>query len=183
MNDSQKVSTGKPKVGGAIFRAPLGTALPKDAKSELNVAFKGLGYISDEGVTNTNSPETNDTKAWGGDIVLSSQTAKKDTFKYTLIEALNENALKAVYGEDNVTVSDSMTKIVATSDEQEEAAWVVEMIMKGGKLKRIVIPCAKITQIGDIVYKDDEAVAYPLTITATPYTDGDETGTHWEYIE
>ena len=78
MNDSQKVSTGKPKVGGAIFRAPLGTALPKDAKSELNVAFKGLGYISDEGVTNTNSPETNDTKAWGGDIVLSSQTAKKD---------------------------------------------------------------------------------------------------------
>ena len=67
--DAQNVSTSKPKVGGAIARAPLGTALPTDATTALNTAFKQLGYISEDGITNGNSPETDVIKAWGGDTV------------------------------------------------------------------------------------------------------------------
>ena len=44
--DATKVTAAKPKTGGAVFCAPLGTALPTDATTKLNEAFKNLGYAS-----------------------------------------------------------------------------------------------------------------------------------------
>lgn len=89
MSTVANVTAGKPKLGGAIYRAPIGTALPTDTSTALNAAFKQLGYVSDDGLTNSNNAEYEDIKAWGGDIVLSTQTEKADTFKFTLLEVLN----------------------------------------------------------------------------------------------
>lgn len=179
--DATNVSTGKPKVGGAIWRAPLGSVLPTDATSALDAAFVNLGYVDEAGVTNSNSPESDNVKAWGGDNVASIQTAKPDSFKYKLIESLNADVLKAVYGTANVTVdSNGEIKITANASDQEEACWVIEMIMKGSKVRRIVIPDGKISEVGDIVYKDDECIGYDLTVLAVPDTDGN---THYEYIK
>ena len=103
MANAEHVSAAKPKTGGAIYRAPLGTALPTDATTALNAAFKCLGYCGEDGLVNTNSPDSDSVKAWGGDTVLTYQKSKEDTFKFTLLEVLNPDVLKAVHGDDNVT--------------------------------------------------------------------------------
>lgn len=177
--DVKNVSAGKPKIGGAIFRAPLGTELPTDAKTALDAAFKELGYCSDDGITNSNSPETDNVKAWGGDTVLDLQTSKEDSFQYKLIEITNVEVLKAVYGDDNVTGTlDSGITVKANSNEAESCAWVFDMILKNA-IKRIVVPSASVTEVADIVYKDSEAIGYETTIKATPDLSGN---THYEYI-
>ncbi len=180
MPNTQNVSTGKPRVAGAVYRAPLGSVLPTNATSELASAYKELGYISEDGLTNSNAPETDDIKAWGGDTVLTVQTDKPDTFEMKFIETLSVEVLKMIYGDDNVTEeNDGSITVKATATEMEEAVYVIDMILRKGALKRIVIPDGKISDLGDIEYKDDDAAGYDATITALPDSSG---VTHYEYI-
>ena len=175
------VSAGKPKIGGAVFRAVAGATPPADATTSLAAAFKDLGYCSEDGLVNSNSPSSTNIKAWGGDTVLSIQEEKEDTFQLTLIEALNTEVLKAVYGSTNITgtLNTGLT-VKANSKEPEEGVWAIELVLNSNTVKRVVIPKGKITEIGDISYTDSDAIGYEITITALPDSNGN---THYEYIK
>ena len=184
-NTVTNVSAGKPAVGGAIYVAAIGTTLPSDATTSLGGSFTCLGYVSDDGLKNTTTPTTEEIKAWGGDTVLVTQTEKSDTFSFKLIEALNVEVLKVVYNSDNVSGSTLTSGITVSvdADEAEARIWVFDTILTGGVLKRIVVPNAKITEVGEITYKDNEAIGYDITIKAMPGDSNFGYATHKEYIK
>lgn len=174
-------SAAKPRAAGSIYRAPKGTTLPTSADSVLDTAvFTCLGYIGEDGITNSNSRESEALKAWGGDTVLTIQTDYTDTFNFKLIEVLNKDVLGTVYGENNVTGTDLASGISVSANSQEPTAfsWVIDMIMNDDTLNRIVIPDGKISEMGDTSYSTSELVAYDVTVTAFPDSSNN---THYEY--
>lgn len=179
MNDADNVSFGKPKSTGAVFIAPAGTTLPTDATSALSAAFKGLGYVSEDGLVNSVETDTENVKAWGGDLVLVGQTSFTETFTVSLIET-NEDALTAYYGDDNVTVTGDKITITQNSQELPQVVVVFELVLTGGRVKRIVVPKARIAdRSGEITYVDGSPIAYPALFQAFPDSNGN---THTEYI-
>ena len=176
-NIASNVSAGKPNVSGAVWVAPKGTALPEDTTSTLT-GFTCLGYCSEDGLTNATNMESETIKAWGGDTVLSIQTSKEDTYQFTLLEVLNPEVLKFIYGTSNVTGTTAIT-VKANNTDLVEQSIVIDMVMRGNAAKRVVIPAAKISEVGDIVYSDSEAVGYEVTVQCIPDASGN---THYEYI-
>lgn len=179
--NTKYVSTGKPKATGSVFVAPTTATLPTDPTAELASGFTSLGYISEDGITNENSIESEDIKDWGGNTVMTVQTDKTDTFGMTLISALDDDVLKVVFGDTNVTTDGSthVTTVKANASELTAHAFVIEMVMNGNIPKRIVIPNGKISEVGEISYVAGETVGYEITITALP---DDQNNTHYEYI-
>lgn len=180
MNDADNVSFGKPKATGAVYVAPAGTPLPTTAWSTLNAAFKGMGYVSEDGLVNSVESDTEEVNAWGGDLVLVGQTTFKEMFTVNLIET-NAEALKVYYGEDNVTVEGNGSITVRqTSEMLPNVVVVFELVLTGGRIKRIVVPNAQMAdRSGEITYVDGEAITYPAVFVAYPDSNGQ---THIEYI-
>ena len=182
MADATQVTAGKPKVGGHVFRAPLGTTLPTDATTARDPAFADMGYISEDGVTVADTRESETVKAWGGTPVLITQTDRTTTVQAQFISAMNIEVQKMANGDSNVTGTDFSTGVTIKSNAEEldEYSYVFEMIAKGNIAHRIVLPCAKPIEIGEVVYNDTDPVGYDVTLGCTADTSGQSKYEYWK---
>lgn len=180
-NTATNVSTGKPKVTGAVYVAPRTATLPTDATTDLSQDFTCLGYVAEDGLANSNEMDVSEIKAWGGAIVYRSLNSLDDSFTLKLLESINVDVLKNVYGDSNVTV-DAQTDAVhveVKAEDPQEKIWVFDLALRNGKKKRIVIPDGAITSREEITYNDSDAIAYGITVSAYPDANGK---THDEYL-
>lgn len=183
-NNASAVSIGKPAITGGALRAPLGTALPTDVVTALPVAFKALGYISSDGVVESTSTDSNDIVAWGGDTVRTVQTSHAVTYAFTMIET-NSESVAVYYGDDNVTSTPAtastgnLLEVHVTSQELAHYVWDFELL-DGTRTGRIVLPDGQVTERGDVSYIDDDAVSYPVTVSAYPDADGVKAYIYWD---
>lgn len=162
---------------GYIWVAPLGTTVPTDATTELASAFVGLGYLSEDGLTEPASFEPgDDIVAAGGDTVAQADPTFSKTWTGTCIEALNEDLLRVAYGSTNVTVtpadkSDGTITVKEQAGDIEHHVIVIDEMLKGGRKRRNVMADATFLITGDISHVHTALVNFEFTITAYPTAD------------
>ena len=176
-NTVSNVIAGSPELTGAAFNAPLGTTLPTSSTAALNSAFVGLGFVSSDGLEEATERSTETIRDWAGRAIKVVQTEFGTTLTLRLVEALNADVLKTVYGEGNVTSTPANAShgtqhaIEVKADQLPHQAWVFSM-KDGDATSRIVVPDGQVTAIEPISYTQADVVGYNLTISAFPDENG-----------
>lgn len=173
------VAAANPDIAGGLLWAPAGTALPTDAITALDAAYKPFGYLSADGVQPSGDPASvTDIDAWGGDIVASLKTTKrKSRFTAKLIEILNTDVLKFVFGTANVTItaaSGAVPTKIAIADNGGDPAdgiVVVEAFYKGKKLRRVLPNATAILKSEDPIVHSGVG-SFEIEWTCLPDDDG-----------
>lgn len=160
------------RVTGAIMVAPVGTALPTTVATAPNAAFKDLGFVSEDGVSLSQSSTWETIKDWGGDQVRKFLSDFTGTLSFTLLET-NSEVLKYVYGSAQVTTtaatvsSGTLNAIKLNANEPPTASLIVN-ILDGVRKVRIVVPNSQVTERGDLKFSRTSAVMHQLTVEAYP---------------
>lgn len=149
---------------GKFYGGVTGTALPTTAGASLNAAFKDLGLLSEDGVTQSIAQDVSQIKAWDGSVVRKVQTSHDVTYKFLMLET-NPASIAAYYSPDNF--DDVNNKITITSDMNTRQSWIMQ-IVDGSNIIRVVIPDGEVEGHDDVVFKSDTAIGYGITLTAYP---------------
>ena len=178
-NNTANVSAGKGVKGGYIFSAPVGTALPTDIDSKLDNAFKVLGFISEDGITISVEEDSSDLVDMNGDVMDSTYSNRAETLAFTL-EEIKAGTFKAEHGSLNVTDENGLITIKHNGDNHDSNSYVFELLLKDGRRWRMVVPNAKLSELGDLTISSSELCQREITLKCAVDTAGN---TIYDYIE
>lgn len=176
-NNANNAVVGKPLVAGGILVAPIGSTLPTDETASLNVAFKSVGYITDDGLSRTEKINSDTKYAWGGDALAILFKNKDATLKFGFAEYLNPLTAQVIYGAASVTTTAATSTVGAKmsvsvgNQVPPKNMWVFEIVSGLAKV-RLVAPIAQISDLDDVTYKDDDISARGVTLTLFPDSAG-----------
>jgi hypothetical protein len=155
-------------ITGELHVAAVGTTAPTSSVSALNGAFVGLGYVNEDGVTESYDDTIEDIIAWqNATVVRSTTTESKATLSCVLIETKGEVLELFHKGSTVDIVSAGEWKIDVLAAQSDPRAFVLDVV-DGVKNIRISVPNGEVTERGEIVYANGEPVGYNITITCYP---------------
>ena len=170
-NDKGNITIGRPKIGGAIYWAPLGTTLPTDATTSLSEAFVNLGYVTEDGVNIPTSESINEVKAWGPETVMIAQDDFSVTVGFNLLETIRPAVQQFVRGVENVDIDDdTVVKSAVTGEQLPRGVVVIETIQNNASTPRehriVFGDCQVVDRSGDENYNNSDPVTFPINIRA-----------------
>jgi hypothetical protein len=180
-SNNLNVYAGEPLATGTVLVADLDTDGPTDAQDVLDVAFTDLGHVGEDGFTETVDRSIEKKKNWGGSVVKILQTDFTITIKFKLLESLNADVLKAIWGEDNVTVvaadatHGAQVYIKKTKKKLPKLSWVIDSTdSELEAFYRNYIPIGQIMTLGDVVIVHTDTIEYEVELEVFE----DSTGVH-----
>jgi hypothetical protein len=160
---------------GVWYTAPLGTTAPTGFNA-LPAAWKDLGYISQDGMTAAVDEERQSWTPWGALSPIRTQvTSSTKTYAITAWET-NSTVLSLYHKVPATDLTPDTDGIVSFAENDKPSpdrrAFCFDVLDGANNQIRIYIPLGEVTERGDVVYKSDDLVGYPLTVSAYPGADG-----------
>ena len=150
---------------GGVYYAPTNTTLPTASDAALAGPFESVGFISEDGITQSEPTDIQEVVAWqDGAVVRKIQTSHDLTYTFTMLETSAET-LELFYGDYTAGV------VEVTGAQLGKHAFVID-VADGDNDIRFVIPDGQITERGDVTYASSDAIGYEVTITCYPDEDG-----------
>lgn len=164
-------------VTGEVSVAPTGTTAPADVSTALAVGFVGLGYVGEDGITESRERSTTDIKAWqNADTVRTVVTDANLSYTFKLIET-TEASLELFYGA--TVASEKLVVTPATTGGRKSFVFDIE---DGTDLLRIYVPEGEVAEVGDVVYASGEAIGYEVTVRAYPNATAGGSAVIWSSV-
>lgn len=158
--------------------APIGSTLPTDATTALDVAFLTAGYVAESGLTLSTATNTQDINAYGVNVpVRTLVTSEKKTGKIAFLET---NVItQAVYrrlplsGTGSPTLTGATGALAFTEGPARVQGYAaVFTATDGTNIIRKVCPNIQITDKDDEQIAQSAAIQYGVTFTAYPDNTG-----------
>ena len=163
--DSTKV---RAAVSGAVSMGLTTASAPTGTGGTLT-GFNDLGYISDAGVTEARSRDTNDIRAWqGGALVRTLVTSGTLTYNFVMLETKKET-VELFYGATVTSAAQDGSFVIVPTSTGGRKSFVLDVV-DGVELIRTYLPQAEVSEVGDRVYVNSDPIGYEVTITAYPDT-------------
>lgn len=152
--------SGEVLVGATAATAPTGTG-------STTTGFTGLGYVSEDGVTETRDRSSDSIKAWqNAATVRTVVTDANLTYTFTMIETKKET-VELYYGTTVTTAALEGNFVIVPANTGGQKSFIIDVV-DGAELQRVYIPLGEVTEVGEKVYASGEPIGYEVTITAYP---------------
>jgi hypothetical protein len=152
--------SGQVLVGEPTATAPTGTGGE-------TTGYNDLGFVSEDGVTETRDRSSDTIKAWqNAATVRTVVTDATLTYALTLIETKRET-VELYYGTEVTATEDEGELTIVPANTGGRKRFIIDVI-DGDEVIRTYVPAGEVTEVGDKVYASGEPVGYEITITAYP---------------
>lgn len=170
-NTVANVSTTKGVAGGYFYSAPSTATVPTDITTALGADFVNLGFISEDGVTESIETDAETLVDMNGDAVFTASSSRTETITMTLIE-VKEAALKEIYGQDMVTTTTGAITVKHATHSSPNRIYVLELVLRDGRRWRQVAPAGQVTEVGEMSLASGELAGREITITCNVDSNG-----------